>query len=301
MTSIPGSNANRGCIHTLPRYLHPHLILPAKGQSRHQPSNPRATKSLGQLPNSNACATPTRENSVCPTVVPFSPDFSLFISSQSSQAVVSASRTARGSSSIPCRILFPDTSIRIPRGQWFHQDTSRGCLQPSPSLLSFSTALTPSPTFPASTFHRSIYPLSTPLSRVSPAHMVAHSPFTILHDGQIVRNTTANVNLLNTSVEAGPSDIDCTFRPFVKTVVSFLCFAGWETSPEPAFPKRLFIQLTHCFLPDPTSYSIIHNIWTDRGGIQRPRTGFSNSPGRVWGFVPQVFPTPRPSCPPSTR
>lgn len=56
--------------------------------------------------------------------------------------------------------------------------------------------------------------------------MAAHSFFTVLRDGQAIHSETADVNLLSTSVDAGPSDIDCIFyytAPLVPTFWSNLC------------------------------------------------------------------------------
>lgn len=56
--------------------------------------------------------------------------------------------------------------------------------------------------------------------------MAAHSFFTVLRDGQAVHSETAEVNLLSTSVDAGPSDIDCIFyytAPLVPTFWSNIC------------------------------------------------------------------------------
>jgi hypothetical protein len=56
--------------------------------------------------------------------------------------------------------------------------------------------------------------------------MVAHSFFTVLRDGQAIHSETADVNLHSTSVNAEPSNINCTFyytAPLVPTFWSNIC------------------------------------------------------------------------------
>lgn len=98
----------------------------------------------------------------------------------------------------------------------------------SPSNTPASSPL--SSTFPASTFHHSqprpISVIDPTVTFTSRSSMAAHSFFTVLRDGQAIHSETADVNLLSTSVDAGPSDIDCIFyytAPLVPTFWSNLC------------------------------------------------------------------------------
>lgn len=98
---------------------------------------------------------------------------------------------------------------------------------------SASTTPTSSPlssTFPAPTFHHSqprpISVIDPTVTFTSRSSMAARSSFTVLRDGHAVHSETANVNLLSTSVDAGPSDIDCIFyytAPLVPTFWSTIC------------------------------------------------------------------------------
>jgi len=106
--------------------------------------------------------------------------------------------------------------------------------------------------------------------------MAAHSFFTVLRDGQAVHSETAEVNLLSTSVDAGPSDIDCIFyytAPLVPTYWSNICQdRGKLFSCRPS-PNCLF-RLTVYPPTDPARFSIIHDIYQHPG----PATESSNVP-----------------------
>jgi len=120
--------------------------------------------------------------------------------------------------------------------------------------------------------------------------MAAHSFFTVLRDGQaVVHSEMAEVNLLSTSVDAGPSDIACMFyytAPLVPTFWSNICQdRGKLFSPPGSFlwtnhqPFRrscpVFDYPRH--LPAPRS---------GRGVIERPRTGLPDPFRRVPVHVP---------------
>ena len=116
--------------------------------------------------------------------------------------------------------------------------------------------------------------------------MTAHSFFTVLRDGQAIHSETADVNLLSTSVDAGPSDIDCIFYYTAPLVPTF-----WSTirqdpskplSPRvtrPVFSKRPYIGLTSLFFTDPSRYSIVHDIH------QRSGTGAESSSAPEQGYL----------------
>ena len=212
MASIPRSSAVRRCVPTLPRYLHPHLTLPAKGLSR-------------------------------------APGYEY----------QDALRTV-----VAIEILPEGATNCSPR--------------PSPSAAPTSSPL--SSTFPASTFRQSqprpISVIDPTVTFTSRSSMVAHSFFTVLRDGQIVHNETAEVNLHSTSVEAGPSDIDCTFyctAPLVPGFWATICqdprefslLCGMGEFAGARILKCLFVQPTRYFFPDPPRYSIIHDIYQHSG------------------------------------
>ena len=124
--------------------------------------------------------------------------------------------------------------------------------------------------------------------------MVAHSFFTVLRDGQIVHNETAEVNLHSTSVEAGPSDIDCTFyytAPLVPGFWATICqdrrefsllygmgeFAGARLSETSALLTDLrLLSRSRQVFNYPRHLSA---LWTGCGGIQHSRTGIPDSLG----------------------
>lgn len=96
----------------------------------------------------------------------------------------------------------------------------------SPSHTPTSSPL--SATFPASAFHHSqprpISVIDPTVTFTSRSSMTANSFFTVLRDGQAIHSETADVNLLSTSVDAGPSDIDCIFYYTAPLVPAF-----WST------------------------------------------------------------------------
>jgi hypothetical protein len=93
----------------------------------------------------------------------------------------------------------------------------------SPSNTPVSSPLASN--FPASAFHHSqprpISVIDPTVTFTSRSSMTAQSFFTVLRDGQAVHSETADVNLLSTSVDAGPSDIDCIFYYTAPLVPNF--------------------------------------------------------------------------------
>jgi len=141
----------------------------------------------------------------------------------------------------------------------------------SPSNTPTSSPL--SSTFPASTFHHSqprpISVIDPTVTFTSRSSMAAHSFFTVLRDGQAVHSETAEVSLLSTSVDAGPSDIDCIFyytAPLVPTFWANICQdRGKLLSPSGSFPRRSSSGLITYPPVDPARYSIIHDIYQHPG------------------------------------
>lgn len=156
----------------------------------------------------------------------------------------------------------------------------------SPSSTPASSPL--SSTFPASTFHHSqprhISVIDPTVTFTSRSSMVARSSFTVLRDGQVVHNETADVNLLSTSVDAGPSDIDCIFyytAPLVPTFWSTICqdrgefsLGGAGNFARARFLTRQILELTLRFPADPVRYSIVHDIYQHPGSAMES----SNAP-----------------------
>ena len=332
MASIPRSSAVRRCVPTLPRYLHPHLILPAKGLSRYQPSNPRATKSLGRFPNRNRFIseyimkktgkhrTPKQVGSRLQQLRDthqgkqrmfhhrpiFFPDFFLIylvivLQNLSNGSFNFEDGGEGGSSPTPSSDPAPgyeyqDTPRTVVAIEILPDGASSYSPHSSPSTTPTSSPL--SSTFPASTFRQSqprpISVIDPTVTFTSRSSMVAHSFFTVLRDGQIVHNETAEVNLHSTSVEAGPSDIDCTFyytAPLVPGFWATICqdrrefsllygmgeFAGARLSETSALSTELrLLSRSRQVFNYPRHLSA---LWTGCGGIQHSRTGIPDPLG----------------------
>lgn len=142
----------------------------------------------------------------------------------------------------------------------------------SPSNTPTSSPL--SSTFPASTFHHSqprpISVIDPTVTFTSRSSMVAHSYFTVLRNGQAIHSETADVNLLSTSVDAGPSDIDCIFyytAPLVPTFWGNICRDRGKLFSSPKYP---FFELIIHSLTDPSRYSIVHDIYQHSGPAVEP-------------------------------
>jgi len=150
----------------------------------------------------------------------------------------------------------------------------------SPSNTPASSPL--SSTFPASSLHHSqprpISVIDPTVTFTSRSSMTAQSFFTVQRDGQAIHSETANVNLLSTSVDAGPSDIDCIFYYTAPLVPSF-----WRTICQDrgqSFSLRGVGEFGLNFPPttDPARYSIIHDIYqrsgTDAESSSAPEQGY---------------------------
>ena len=239
--------------------------FPLKGLSRYQPSNPRATKSLGRFPNRNRFIseyilkktgkhrTPKQVGSrlqqlrdthqgkqrmshrprtlfprFCLIYIP--PAVLQNLSNGSfpfEDAGHSSSSPAAQSDSAP-GYDYQDTPRTIVAIEILPEGVTNYSPRSSPSNTPASSPL--SSTFPASSLHHSqprpISVIDPTVTFTSRSSMTAQSFFSVLRDGQSVHSETADVNLLSTSVDAGPSDIDCIFyytAPLVPTFWSTIC------------------------------------------------------------------------------
>jgi hypothetical protein len=106
--------------------------------------------------------------------------------------------------------------------------------------------------------------------------MAAHSFFTVLCDGQPIHSETADVKLLNTSVDTGVSDIDCIFyytAPLVPTFWNNICqdhgelfsLHGDGRLRRTLVPQMSLLWINHPLPTDPARYSIIHDIYQHSG------------------------------------
>jgi hypothetical protein len=257
-----GSSLRRSVLH-LPRYLHHHLTLPAQGLSRYQPSNPRATKSLGRFPNRNRFISEYISKKTGKHRTPKQVGSRLQQLRDTHQGKQLLQNLSNGNFNIEdagASSSSPPASSE-PAPQYDYQETQRTVVsieilpeainnyspRASPSTTPTSSPL--SSTFPASSFRHS---QPRPISVIDPtvtftarSTIVAHSAFTVMRDGQPIHSETADVNLLSTSVAAGVSDIDCIFYYTAPLVPAY-----WSTI---------------CDDPDPTKFTIIHDIYQHSG------------------------------------
>lgn len=244
-----------------PPYLEVALF---EGLSRYQPSNPRATKSLGRFPNRNRFISEYIMKKTGKHRTPKQVGSRLQQLRDTHQGKQLLQNLSNGNFSFEDAAPGGSNEAASPEPAppYDYQDTPRTVVaieilpegvnhyspHSSPSHSPVSSPL--SATFPASTFPHS---QPRPISRIDPtvtftsrSTMLAHSFFTVLRDGQPVHSETANVNLLSTSVNPDPSsDIECTFYYTAPLVPTF-----WSTL---------------CRDQDPTRYSIIHDIYQHPG------------------------------------
>lgn len=329
----------------LPRYLHPHLILPLKvspvinpptlelpNLSVDSPIETALSRNIFSKrpanigpPNRSAadynnCATPIRASSVRSILPYFFPDFSDLLLSlivlqnlsngnfNFEEGGASSSTTETSSDPTP-PYDYQETARTVVAIEILPEGVTSYSPRSSPSTTPTSSPL--SSTFPPSTFHHSqprpISVIDPTVTFTSRSSMVARSSFTVLRDGQAVHNETAEVNLLSTSVDAGPSDIDCIFyytAPLVPGFWSTICqdqgqffygrgallletFIHRTDQPIAYRSRQIFDYPRHLSAP-----------WIGHGVIQCPRTRLSDSLRRVSIYVSSlaVFLTPALSC-----
>lgn len=189
------------------------------------------------------------------------------------------------SSDSPPAYDYQDTPRTVVAIEILPEGVSEYSPRSSPSNTPASSPL--SSTFPASTFHHSqprpISVIDPTVTFTSRSSMVAHSFFTVLRDGQATHSETAAVNLLSTSVDAGPSDIDCIFyytAPLVPTYWATICRDhGQLFSPHGlgdfasvSFPKYPFFRLItiHPQIPPGIQLSTTSISTLDRPQNHRP-------------------------------
>ncbi|KAF9783865.1 hypothetical protein BJ322DRAFT_979200, partial [Thelephora terrestris] len=224
-----------------PPYLEVALF---EGLSRYQPSNPRATKSLGRFPNRNRFISEYISKKTGKHRTPKQVGSRLQQLRDTHQGKQLLQNLSNGNFNIEdagASSSSPPASSE-PAPQYDYQETQRTVVSieilpeginnysphASPSTTPTSSPL--SSTFPGSTFRHS---QPRPISVIDPtvtftarSTIVAHSSFTVMRDGQPIHSETADVNLLSTSVAAGVSDIDCIFyytAPLVPAYWSTIC------------------------------------------------------------------------------
>lgn len=243
-----------------PPYLEVALF---EGLSRYQPSNPRATKSLGRFPNRNRFIseyihkktgkhrTPKQVGSRLQQLRDTHQGKQLLQNLSNGNFSFEEGGASGSSTPTPSDPAPPydyrDTPRTVVAIEILPDGVANYSPRSSPSNTPTSSPL--SSTFPPSTFHHSqprpISVIDPTVTFTSRSSMMAHSYFTVLRDGQPVHSETADVNLLSTAVDAGPSDIDCIF---------------YYTAPlVPAFWGNI------CQDRDPARYSIIHDIYQHPG------------------------------------